>query len=360
MMERRRCGKTGLELPLMGIGCWSFGGGDYWGSQDQSDVDRVVALGVERGCSYFDTAEVYNDGASESSLGKAVRKVPRDSVLIGTKIRPENASAQGIRDHLDASLERLKTDYVDVYMLHYPIEGTDESNEAVGSDAEAATKSDFSVAAPTPDESEALAALADLRTQGKIRHIGVSNYGPEQLSRILQQGVEIAVNQVAYGLLMRAVESAVLPACVEAGVGVMGYMPLMQGLLAGKYAAPEEVPPERARTRHYSGDRPGARHGGPGIEREVFEFVDWLRSLSGETGLGVADLSLAWCAQNPAVTCVLVGVRNEKQMEANMRSFSLKLDPEVARRLDEKSRPILEALGDSADYWESWENRRSR
>ena len=107
-MARRPCGTEGLELPALGIGCWSFGGGDYWGHQEQRDVDSVVSAAIEMGCTYFDTAEVYNDGRSESALGQAL-KGRRTRVLIGSKVSPNNTSPKTLRAHCDDSLRRLGT-----------------------------------------------------------------------------------------------------------------------------------------------------------------------------------------------------------------------------------------------------------
>src|SRR5215471_11753664 len=103
----RVCGKSDLRLPMLGMGCWAFGGGEYWGAQSQKDVNEVVRCAVEHGCNYFDTAEAYNDGASEESLGLALQGIARDGVLIGTKISPSNTQPDKLKQHCEASLRRL-------------------------------------------------------------------------------------------------------------------------------------------------------------------------------------------------------------------------------------------------------------
>ena len=119
-MEKRRCGKSGIDISSLGIGCWSFGGGDYWGPQDQRDVNAVIQTALDCGINYFDTAEVYNDGHSEESLGKALMG-RRHEAVIGTKVSPENTKLSVLRKHCEASLRRLQTDYIDIYMVHWPI-----------------------------------------------------------------------------------------------------------------------------------------------------------------------------------------------------------------------------------------------
>ena len=120
-MEIRNCGSSDLKLSALGVGCWSFGGGEYWGDQDQQDADRVVKRACELGINYFDTAEMYNDGRSEQSLGRAIRGLPRDRIIIGTKVSPSNAAPDVLRASCEASLKRLGTDTIDLYMIHWPI-----------------------------------------------------------------------------------------------------------------------------------------------------------------------------------------------------------------------------------------------
>ncbi len=117
----RPCGKSDLKLPALGMGSWAYGGGEYWGPHSQAEVNDVVHCAIDRGCNFFDTAEAYNDGASEASLGLALKDIPREKVIIATKISPCHTEPQTLIEHCEASLKRLRTDYLDLYMVHWPI-----------------------------------------------------------------------------------------------------------------------------------------------------------------------------------------------------------------------------------------------
>jgi len=334
-MDWRQCGESDLRLPLLGVGAWSFGGSsdDYWGEQSQRDAEAVVGRAIDLDCAYFDTAEGYNDGRSETALGELLRG-RRDQVLIGTKVSPSHARPETLREHCEASLARLQTDYIDVYMVHWPI--------------------------PSDLMSEAFATLRSLRDEGKIRYLGISNFGVQQMSGALAAGADFVVNQLGYNLFFRAAEQEIMPFCEAKGIGIIAYMPLLQGILVGKYDSPEAVPSARARTRHFSSSRSGPRHGEDGAEAELFAALGELRELAGETGIPVADLALAWCAAQPAITCVLAGARNAGQLEANARGVSAALSPAVRERLDALSAPLAAALGPNPDMWQSSSNSRIR
>lgn len=332
-MEKRKCGGSDLEVSLLGVGCFSFGGGDYWGEQDQQDVEQVVHAAIDQGINYFDTAELYNEGRSEESLGQAL-KGRRDKAIIATKVSPENTEPAVLRHHCEASLRRLDTDYIDIYYVHWPI--TDHSVQ------------------------DAFSTLMELQTEGKIRSISVSNFGVQQLSQALATGAQIDLNQLCYSLLSRAIEVEIAPMCRDQQIGIVGYMPLMQGLLAGKFSSVDDVPPWRRRTRHFRGDWPEARHGEAGAEEETFAVVGEIRKIGAAEDIPMAQLSLAWALAKPSVTCVLVGVRNRQQFDENMRSVHLDLSPQLIAQLDDVTQPLLDKLGPNADYWEGSENSRTR
>ncbi len=327
-MEQRRCGRSGLKLPALGVGSWSFGGSseDYWGAQDEQDERDVVSAALERGAVYFDTAEGYNNGRSEEALGRALRG-RRDQAIIGTKISPENTRPEALRSHCEASLRRLGTEYIDLYMVHWPI--------------------------PVDWVAPAFETLAALRSEGKIRYIGVSNFGVRQLGQVAATGVEIAVNQLYYNLLSRAIELEILPECERLGVGVMAYMPLQQGLLTGKYRSLNEVPDTRLRTRHFSGSRPLSRHGGPGAEDEVARILAALHAISAETNVPMAQLALSWAAHRPGITCVLTGIRTRRQLEEAAQGVSLQLPAELMNRLNALTDSLKDTLGASPDYFQN-------
>jgi myo-inositol catabolism protein IolS len=345
-MMTRSCGRSGLRLPILGIGCWSFGGGDYWGEQDQTDVDSIVAAALDMGCNYFDTAEVYNDGRSEIALGAALKGC-RTKAIIGSKVSPDNTHPAALRSHCEASLRRLNTDYIDLYMVHWPINPVSlkhYTNKEVSTDS-------------LPDTRAAFETLAALKQEGKIRHVGVSNFGPRQIAEI--NDYEIVANELCYNLLCRGLEYEIMPVCSTSGIGIIGYMPLMQGILTGKYPSLKEIPWQRARSRHFSGRREGSRHGEEGFEALLEETLESLRGMSVQSGIPPARLALAWSMTNPSITCTVNGVRSVTQLEDNMEAASEELSEELLNALVEATNGLKEAMGPYADIYEGKEKSRT-
>jgi aryl-alcohol dehydrogenase-like predicted oxidoreductase len=347
-MQTRLCGSTALRLPVLGVGCFSFGGGNYWGEQSQGDVDAVVGRALELGVNFFDTAETYNGGASEASLGQALRG-RREGAIVCTKIQPDHAYRAEVRRRCEESLARLQTDYVDVYMLHWPLNPS--ALRHYTNDAEKLSR--------PPSIEEALQAMDELRREGKVRWLGVSNFGPVQMAEAMGVGVPLALNELPYNLLARAIEGETLPACAQHGMGVLGYTPLAQGLLTEKFQDFDELPPIRTRTRHFRGDRPGARHGGAGIEAETWAAVMALRRIAAEAEVPLGDLALAWAVANPAITCTLVGARNIAQLEANVRAVERALSPARHAALSAATEEVRRLLGPCIDYHQSPNDSRS-
>ncbi len=346
-IPRRRCGTADLALPILGVGCWAFGGGEYWGAQRQQDVDAVVRHALDHGCNFFDTAESYNGGASESALGAALRGVPRDRALIGTKVSPHHTAPRDLAAHCEASLRRLGTDYIDLYMVHWPITAPSIRHF---------TREDI----PIPAVPEAFGALDALRRAGKIRHIGVSNFGRTQLAEALATGVPIAVNELPYSLLARAIEHDILPFCRERGVGVLGYMALLQGVLSDRHARLADLPESRRRTRHFDHrSTPLSRHGLPGAEAETEAALAAIRAVARRLGLSTAELALKWACAGPGITSSLCGARHVAALDENIRAVAAPLDSGIVAELDRLTRPLLAALGPSFDYYENPANDRT-
>ncbi len=321
-MERRTCGESGIEISPMGIGCWAYGGGDYWGPQAQSDVTEVAHAALDAGINFFDTAEGYNDGRSEEALAIAL-KGRRHEAVIGTKVSTPNPGT--IREHCEASLRRLQTDYVDIYMIHWPHE-------------------EFSI-------EESMEVLTRLREDGLIRAIGVSNFGCGQLTDAIDTGASIAVNQLCYNLLSRAIEPELLPLCQRNNVGILGYMPLLQGILTGKYKSAEEIPPVHSRFRHFGAERQNASHGEEGAEQEMFETLERIRSIAESEKVPMSRLAIAWAMARPGITCMLVGTRNVSELEQNLHAVEYSPADEVIESLDKVTAPLLEKLGANPDYF---------
>ncbi|MBN1808641.1 MAG: aldo/keto reductase [Planctomycetes bacterium] len=324
-MEYRKLGKTGIEVSAVAMGCWAIVGDGIWGEQDAADAVAAINTAYDEGVTFFDTAEGYGAGSSEEILGSAL-KGRRDKVVIGTKVSRRNLSADAVRTACEDSLRRLGTDYIDLYMIHWPSRETPFA--------------------------ETLLALEDLKAEGKLRAIGVSNFGPLDMRDILALG-RIEANQLPYSLLWRAVEYEIQPVCVRNQVSITCYSPLMQGLLTGKFRTPEDVPEGRARSRHFNRDRPMARHGEDGCETETFAAVDQVLDISARAGLPPEVVSLAWLLDRPAVASVLVGMRSARQARANVRAAGVKLPGDVLQALDAATQPVKRKLGPNPDMWQS-------
>lgn len=341
-------GSGTLRLPALGLGCWAFGGGNYWGPQDQSDVDGVVARALDAGANYFDTAESYNDGRSEEALGRALRG-RRARAVVGSKVSPSHAYPEKLRDSCERSLRRLGTDYLDVYMIHWPLNAHSVSHF---------TQDEDTLRNP-PALPGAMDAMRRLRDEGKVRHVGLSNFGPAQLAEAAGFGVPIAVNECPYNLLMRASEEAVLPYCRAHGILALGYSALMQGLLARAVTSLDDVDPVRLRTRHFAPTRPGSRHGEPGAEAETLAALESIARIAAEAGRPVGELALGWALANPDISCTLVGCRTVTQLDENLRSLARPLGPEIKRALDDATAPLKSRLGDRTDYFQGPRTTRS-
>ncbi len=347
-MELRECGRSGLRLPVLGLGCWAFGGGEYWGRQEQSDVDAVVRRAFDLGVTYFDTAEVYNDGRSEAALGQALRGLPRHRVVIGTKVSPAHVQPDTLPGRCEASLRRLGSDYIDLYMVHWPI----TPRSILHFDAQARL---------CPAVDDAFATLLRLQEHGKVRHIGVSNFARDRLEEALGHCPTLVANELPYNLLSRAIEWEMLPACRELGLGAIGYMALLQGVLTDLYPTLDEIPVWQRRTRHFDARRTSsARHGLCGEEEAMREALSGIRAVCRDSGQSLPELALRWVVANPGLACNLVGSRSVAELEANVRAVAQPLPEETVARLNTITEPLKERLGRSFDYYESPENDRTR
>ncbi|MDR1060002.1 MAG: aldo/keto reductase [Clostridiales bacterium] len=335
-MDKTQLGGTGIYASPLMIGCWSFGGGQgsYWGVQEQSDVDALVGEALDIGVNFFDTAFGYNDGASEISLGKALAG-RRGEAVICNKIQVQPREKLGsYRNMIEESLKRLGADAIDLMMIHWPV-----------ADA-ALLRANFE-------------ALLDVRERGLVREIGVSNFALGALALAKECGVAVAANEFAYSLMSRGIEREILPSCHESGIGVLAYMPLMQGVLAGKYASVGEVPPMRRRTVHFSGaGNPESKHGLPGADLEAESLLAGLREVSRDAGIPCGRLAVAWLLQKPGVASAIVGCRNAEQLVENAQAAQTRLPPDVALALDGISKPLMDKLGDHLDIWQPLESSR--
>lgn len=348
-MKYRKMGISDIQLSTLGVGCWSYGGGDYWGKQSQQDVDQVIHSAVERGANFLDTARMYNDGKSEISVGEAVKGIRRKAVIC-SKVSPANAYHDTLKLECERSLKALGTDYLDIYMLHWPINPYGirhfTSDERISNDP--------------PTIAEALEALSELKQEGKIRAIGLSNFGKKQMEEALSICPDIAVNEMPYNIFSRAIEAEILPFCEKHGIGVVASMSLQQGLLTGIFTEASQVPMHQAHSRHFSQEHGGeaARHGEPGAEDEIFTALPKLALLARECGCTLAQLSIAWILSRPQICSALVGCRNLGELDSNLQAASLKLPRNVIDEIDKISLPVLQKLGNNPDYYENTKNSR--
>lgn len=324
-MKYRKLGKSDITVSVVAMGCWAFAGDATWGPQDQAQSTATVRAALDAGVNFFDTAEGYGGGASELALGQALAS-RRHEAVIATKVSRSHSSSDEVQRACERSLQRLQTDYIDLYQLHWPsrtvpLDGT-------------------------------LEALERLREQGKVRATGVCNFGVGDLSDLLKIG-GTETNQLPYSLLWRAIEYQIRQKCVDKDIGILCYSPLSQGLLTGKFSSPDDVPAGRARIRLFSKDRPQARHGEAGCEAEAFAALEKIRRICDEMDEPMAKVALAWLLHQPGVTSVIAGARKPDQIEQTAQAANLALPPETLDELSEATEKVKQSLGPNPDMWQS-------
>ena len=314
------------------VGFWGIIGGDYWGEQSETDTINTVHAALDAGINFFDTAEGYGNGYSEEMLGRALQG-RRGEAIIASKVGQSNLAPAALRAACEGSLQRLGTDHIDLYQVHWP-------------------RRDI----PFDDT---MSALLDLQGAGKIRVIGVSNFGVQDMPEMLACG-RYEANQLPYSMLWRAIEFDIQPLCLERNISILPYSPLNQALLTGRYRNADEMPYSRTRTRHFRGDRRNSRHGTAGFEAETFAAVAAIREICADIGQEMVHVALAWLLHKPAVTSVLAGARTVKQVESNVMAGNLSLSDETLRRLDAASADLKAKLGPDPDMWGTGADSRYR
>jgi len=329
-MEHRYLGNSGLRVPALSFGTGTFGGKGQlfgsWGNTDVAEASRLIDICLDAGLNLFDSADVYSGGMAESILGDAI-KGRRDKVLISTKATfrfdENDPNAVGSsRFHLlrtiDAQLKRLGTDYIDLFQLH-------------GFDAK------------TPVE-ETLRTLDDLVRAGKIRYLGVSNFSGWHLMKSLATAdrygwTRYVANQAYYSLIGRDYEWEQMPLGLDQGIGGVIWSPLGWGRLTGKI--------RRGQPRPEVSRLPGSSDFGPPVDEELlYRVVDALDAIAGETGKTVPQIALNWLLQRPTVSTIVIGARNEEQLQQNLGAVGWNLTPEQVAKLDEAS-----AVTPAYPYW---------
>ena len=339
-METRFLGRSGLKVSALGFGAGTFGGKgplfSAWGNTDVTEARRMIDLSLDAGLTFFDTADVYSDGASESILGEALRG-RRDRVILSSKTGlrlGEGANDAGtsrlrLLKAVDASLKRLGTDYLDLLQLH-------------------------AFDAMTPIE-ETLSTLDDLVRAGKVRYLGVSNFSGWQLMKSL--GIadrhgwsRYVANQAYYSLIGRDYEWELMPLGIDQGVGAVVWSPLGWGRLTGKLRRDQAFP---AGSRLHD----TADIGPPVDEQCLFRVIDALDIVAEETGKSIPQIAINWLLQRPTVSTVLIGARNEEQLRQNLGAIGWQLTADQIARLDAAS--AMEAPYPYYPYWRGQFSERS-
>jgi aryl-alcohol dehydrogenase-like predicted oxidoreductase len=317
-MKQIRLGRSGLQVSRIAFGTWQLGGD--WGDTDEDAAIRAIHHSLDRGINLFDTAQGYGFGASEQLLARALEGYPRDNVVIATKggLRPlggpqveRDASPQWIRAGVDDSLRALATEYVDLLQVHWPD--------------------------PRTPFAETAGALAELVAAGKIRHVGVSNFSPEQIEEF-STTLPVETLQPPYHLFHRGIETAVLPYTRAHDIGVLVYGPLAHGLLSGHLGAD---------TRFAAGDW---RSHSPDFTGDAFarnlRVVAALEQLANnELGVPVSRLAVAWTLANPDVHVAIIGTRNSEHVDDAIAATDLELSNDVLRRIDEIAHDAVPVAG---------------
>ncbi len=317
-MEQRQFGSTDLRTSALGFGTWALGLTQY-GEIDVDEAVRAIHMAIDHGITLFDTAEAYGPYTSEELLARGLGKRRSDVVLVtkvgfvydndpairgdATIVRGD-ASAAHVIERTEGCLKRLNSDYVDLMLIHWP--------DLV-----------------TPHE-ETIGALEDLKAAGKIRHYGVSNYDVSMMTDCQKHG-NLTANQIGYNLFDRRVESAVLPYCLEQGIGFMAYGSLGFGLLSGALRPDTEFAENDWRGK-------GMAFGLPLFERENFlkelRVTERLKAVAAGYDKSVAQLALAWVLSHPAVTVGLVGMRNEVELRENIAAVDWRLTDDDRAEID--------------------------
>ena len=320
-MEIRNLGASGLKISEIAYGNWLT-----HGSQVEEDAALAcVRQALEEGITTFDTADVYANTAAETVLGKALHDERREGLEILTKVyfptgpgkhNDHGLSRKHIMESIHGSLKRLGTDYVDLYQAH---------------------RFDYE----TPLE-ETMEAFADVVHSGKAHYIGVSEWKADQIRRAHELARELRIslvsNQPQYNMIWRVIETEVVPACEELGMGQVVFSPIGQGVLTGKYL-PGQAPPAGSRA---TDDKGGSFFIRRYLEDDILERVQKLKPIADEVGLSLAQLAVAWVLQNKNVSAAIIGASRPEQVTENVRAAGVRLDDDALKKIDEIFDGIIE------------------
>lgn len=313
MMDKVTIGKSRVKTVPLGLGTNKVGGHNLFANLSEADGREAVRAALESGIQLLDTAFIYGKGRSEELIGEVIADFPRDQVIIADKAAHDlssgeevmNNDPQFLKKSVDDALKRLKTDYIDIFYIHFPDEETPKS-EAVG-------------------------ALQEMREAGKIRAVGISNFTPEQAKEANRDGyVDIVENY--YSLIHRDEEERLFPYLRDEHISFVPYFPLESGLLSGKYRKDTTF----AEGNPHSRDK---RFNGA-LFQKTMEAVDTLRPIAEQHQVGVLQIVLAWYLANPDLTAVIPGARNAAQIPGIVQSLEVKLTKEEYDLIDRNFKTV--------------------
>ncbi len=313
-MEYRSLGRTGMQVSPLCLGAMMFG---EIGEPDHDASVKIINTALDAGINFIDTADVYSNGESEEIVGKALADGRREHVILATKFHGDMGSdpnekgnsRRWIIREVENSLRRLRTDWIDLYQVHRP--------------------------SPDTDVEETLSALTDLQRQGKIRAFGSSTYPAWEMVEAQwtsqRRGLgRFVTEQPPYSILVRGIESDVLPVALKYGMGVIPWSPLAGGWLSGRYRKGQDLPDSRRAARmpsRYDMSRPE--------NQAKLDAADALAQLADEAGMSLVHLALAFTLTHPAVTAPIIGPRTMEQLETQLGAADITLSPDVLDKIDE-------------------------
>ncbi len=318
-MKTRLLGNSDVQITPIIMGTWQAGKTDWVGIEDEQIIEALRAA-FAHGITTFDTAEDYGNGYSEKMIGKALGKV-RDRVVYASKVWCTHLKYDQVIAACDRSLKNLQTDYIDLYQIHWPA---------------------GSFGSEIVPIAETMAALNDLKAQGKIRAIGVSNFSRSQIAEAAQYG-QIDSFQPPYSLFWRKIEAAEMPYCVENNITILAYSSLAQGLLTGKFGLDPKLLPGDNRIEN----KLFADHAN---YQRVQQALAQLRPIAEACHCTLAQLALAWLVAQPQ-TCAIAGARNAQQAIANAKAGELELSTDILDQIEASGRIVTDHLDSNPMMW---------
>ncbi|OCQ91317.1 aldo/keto reductase [Nostoc sp. MBR 210] len=317
-MEKRKLGTSAVEITPIIIGTWQAGKRMWVGIEDADSI-KAIRAAFEAGITTVDTAEVYGEGHSERIVAEALADV-RDQVQYATKVFSNHLKYDQVIQACDRSLKNLKTDYIDLYQIHWPAGAFNSEIVPIA---------------------ETMKALNELKQQGKIRAIGVSNFSGAQLAEASQYG-RIDSLQPPYSLFWRAVEKDAMPYCIENQISILAYSPLAQGLLTGKFTRGQKFAPEdnRSSNKLFQGEN---------FER-AHQALDKLRPIAERHHCTLAQLALAWLIAQPQANAI-AGARYPEQAKDNALAADVKLSADEIAEIDSIGRIVTDHLDNNPVMW---------